>query len=835
MKINIINFDDVKDISIQDYFSNESFAEDMFNIKYSLKKQDGNKETPAEVFLRIASGLSEMETDDNKKIKYRDIWFSLLWEGWWRPGGSIISGVGSSERVSLNNCTYLPIEGDSLDDISECRKNLMKCAALRQGLGILGDPLRPRGSIVNNSAKYSTGSIPWLDDLVAIGKKVGQMGRMPALLAALGIHHPDIEEFISCKDDLEFMNNANLSVQISDAFMDAVEKDEEWELKFDIKPSGEKIVKTINARKLFTKIAEHAKKSAEPGVQYIDSMRKGSMVQCIANATGDDTYRIEGTNACSEKPLAKYSVCNLASINMEMFSINEEDYKNELENIIPPLVRLSDNVVSYELYNNLSPVKKQAYMVEQLREIGLGITNLHGWLLKQNIAYDSDEAIERTEKFFKYYSYIVFKTSIELGKEKGNAPGFDLVKDKNEFMNSIYFKNIVNEFYNGDITKVTNMRNMAHMSIAPTGSLSNSFPHPCISSGVEPVIGLYYWRKTRAINENSSYTYYFVIPNRLKEFILNKMDKDTDDYKQLLEFPGSLQDDKGEIGKSLIKIINKYIEKDFFKPAHEIDYLKKIKLISRLYNWLDSAISCTYNLAEFATVKDIETIYMESYKQGCRAVSVYVDKCREGILIFENPNIEKIKKQNNIICNERPKYIVYNCAPKRPNEVLCNIHQVSIKGTIWIVLVGLMNDLPFEIFCGQTEDLYIPKTCKNGKITKQSKGKYSLEVTIRKSIVEYKNLAHVLMTNNERALTRLLSLNLRHGVPLQFIVDQLKKSNGDITAFATAISRVLSIYIKDIDYLYKDGEKICPMCGKETMIFRGGCIECIECKYSKCG
>jgi len=1167
-KFKMINFNDVKDITTEEYFSQESFAADMFNAKYSLEKTEGTKETPAEVFLRIASGLSEMETDENNKIKYRDIWFSLLWEGWWRPGGSIISGVGNPSRISLNNCTTISLNGDSLEDINECDYNVMKCAAFRQGLGVDVSKLRPRGAKINNAAVESTGIVPWVGKIVDNGKYVGQSGRMPALLISLKVDHPDIEEFITAKTEQGVIENANISVQITNDFMKAVENDDDWGLRFDFdKDTNYKsIIKIVKAKELFHLIAKTAHACGEPGFQAIDLMKEGSMVQCVANAAQDNRYEIVSTNACcitkdtdiflntgikkvgdilnkkkftcitdegktivdkiepqgkkkiyklkteegvslnctidhkikkfngklvesgnlkkgdllaipnndfilnrvdkdkydfgflfgsliskgsttktrkavgfsinkeklelysylkklfkvffdynitkdttihkhviivkffnkyiydvlesydlildsmnkryipqtiydnkskmigflngvfkntykiyrnkhrhsfiticlssiklikqlqkillyfgirsvisidntriklsieegefvnfnkiikgisevkkiiakdntidskkyltfdsltykgienvydlinstnktftanglvisnSEKPLPPYGVCNLASINMEMFSTNEKEYKKELENIIPHLVRLSDNVVTYELKNKLSPIEKQAFMVKNLREIGMGITNLHGWLLKQDTAYDSDEAIEKTENFFKYYAYIVFKSSMELGKEKGNAPAFDLVEDKTEFMNSIYFKNIVNEFFNGDVINITNMRNMAHMSIAPTGSLSNSFPTPCISSGVEPVIGLYYWRKTRAINTDVSYTYYFVIPNRLKDFILNKMDKNTDDYKQLDKFPGSLQDDDGKIGKSLIKIISKYLEDGFFKPAHEINYLKKIKLMSKLYNWVDAAISCTYNLSSFATVKDVETIYMEAYKQGVRAVSVYVDGCRSGILIFESPVEDRNKAiAKDFFCAERPDRILLNCAPKRPKEIECNIHQVSIKGEVWTVLVGLLNGLPFEIFCGQAEELYIPKNCKQGKIIKQGKSKYSLEVMIRKSMIEYKNLAYVLMTNNERALTRLLSLNLRHGIPLQFIVDQLKKSNGDITAFATAISRVLSIYIKEINYLYKKGEKTCPVCGKETMMFRGGCMECIECKYSKCG
>ena len=181
-------------------------------------------------------------------------------------------------------------------------------------------------------------------------------------------------------------------------------------------------------------------------------------------------YFVEGVLVKnSEKPLSAYNICNLLSMNMEMFSINESEYKKELETIVPYLVRLSDNVIEYELQNNLSPVEEQKLILSKTREIGMGITNLHGWLLKNNIQYDSDEAIEKSENFMKWYSYYVFMASVYLGKEKGNAPAFDELKDVSDLMESTYFKNIVNKFFDGDPTKIKSMRNMAHVSIAPTG------------------------------------------------------------------------------------------------------------------------------------------------------------------------------------------------------------------------------------------------------------------------------------------------------------------------------------------------------------------------------
>lgn len=806
-------FEDVRHISSKEYLNGEDYAADTFTEKYCHKKENDSIETPAEVFWRVVSGLCEPE--------YREKIFSLLWEGWFRPGGSILQGVHSPNKVSLANCCTLPLEGDSLEDISKCDYTVMKCAAFRQGIGVDFSNLRPSNSLINNAAQQSTGVIPWIKKIVSNGEVVGQLGRKPALLASLKDRHPDIFEFVVSKTEKGQIEDANISVQLSDSFMEAVKNNEEWELRFDFDNGYESVVKRVDANELFDLIAETAHKTAEPGVQYIDQLRAGSMVHQIYKAIGDERYKIISSNACSEKMLPPFGICNLSSINMEMFDI--DNYEEQLDEVVPLMVRMADNVVTYELDNNLSPLPKQKWILEQTREIGCGITNIHGWLLKQGLSYDSDEAIDKVEKFWKSYAYKVFKASVDIGKEKGNAPAYTIV-DKAELMGSIYFRNIVNEFYNGDYN-IKSMRNMAHLSVAPSGSISSTFPKPCVSSGIEPIIAPYYWRKTR-IKDRNKYQYYFIIPNRIREYLLSILDKDSEDYEKLNEFSGSVLDEDGSIGKGFINIINSNLPKGFFKPAHEIDPFQKIKLLSKIYQFLDASVSCTFNLPPNTTAEDVKNIYLKTYEAGGRAVSVYVDGSRENILLTEFPE----EKQDSICEENRPISITYNCAPKRPDVLPCNIHQISVKGNKWVVLVGLLDDKPFELFCGPSEDIYLPQKCREGKITKKGGGKYALKVKIRNSYVTYDDIANLLMESTERCITRMLSTGLRHGVYPQFIVDQMKKSSGDITDFATAISRVLSKYV--IDYVMKDN--VCPKCGEASLTLVEGCLKCMDCNYTRC-
>lgn len=821
--IDDVTYEQVKDITTEEYFKNNEFAVDMFLNKYSHEKEEG-KENPSQAFKRVCDGLAQFEENP---LYYSDKWFSLLYNDWFRPGGSILSGIDSGRKESLMNCTTIPIEGDTLEDISKAEYVLRKCAAYRQGMGIDFSPLRPRNALLGNSAEISEGIVNWAKGFDTAAERVGQRGRKPALLESLIIHHPDIEEFIVSKTKRGEIENANISVQVTNDFIDCLNNDKPWKLKFITE--RETIEKEIDPNYLMQLIADTAAQSAEPGVQFIDLMRSGSMVNVIYEVTGDDRFKIISTNACSEKSLPKYGICNLGSINMETFSTDSEQYEKQLEHIAPLIVRIQDNVVEYELYYDKSPIEEQKWILEQTREIGLGLTNLHGWLLKQDLQYDSDEAIEKVEEFYKRYVYHIFCASMELGKEKGNAPGFDKVTPKDLYENSSYFHNVVNEFFNGDYNKITHLRNLAHISLAPTGSLSNSFSVPCISSGIEPIISPWYWRRTRAMSKGV-YDYYFVIPNRVKEYILSYIPKDSEDYEEINSFSGSVLDNDGKIGKKLIGIVNNYISESFFKPAHEVDPYKKIELLSRLYKWTDAAISCTFNLPVYATGQDIKNIYLTAFEKGVRAVSVYREGSREGILIFEDPITHKNKyEKENTLCNERPEDITYHCAPKRPTDLHCDIHHCSVKGEKWLVIVGLLNGKPYELFAGEKEDLHLPQSVREGTIKKNGGGKYALNFYTRKNEVEYKDIADTLMSSEQKALTRMISLSLRHGTPVEFLTDQLKKAKGDITDFASVVSRVLSKYESES---LLEGEK-CPSCG-EIMIKHEGCIMCMSCGYSRC-
>lgn len=370
-------------------------------------------------------------------------------------------------------------------------------------------------------------------------------------------------------------------------------------------------------------------------------------------------------------------------------------------------------------------------------------------------------------------------------------------------------------------------------------SISMTFPN-FLSTGIEPLMGYAYWRKTRALKGNREYSYFFVLPNTIKKLLLEKLTKGTEDYEFINNLSASIEDSDGKIGNRVIDILKNNINVDLLKPSHEIDPFAKVKLMAAAQKWITAAISVTFNVANDFTVEDTERLYMEAWENGLKSITIYRDGSREGIYIFEDPVTynKKIKSlydgSSAFDIDIRPKEIIYNSAPKRPNELPCDIHFTSIKGVQWIVLVGLLNSNPFEIFCGKNEDLSIHKSCKNGVIIKEKSGKYMLKIENDTVKFQFSNIADVLMTDNEKSITRTISLALRHGVPSQYIVQQLKKSGGDITAFSVAISRILSKYIGT--YSLKEGEKLCPDCGNNSLVFSDGCISCGTdgCFYNRC-
>jgi len=431
------------------------------------------------------------------------------------------------------------------------------------------------------------------------------------------------------------------------------------------------------------------------------------------------------------------------------------------------------------LDKTIMPITECQLALELTRKIGIGIMGLHDLLIQLGIVYDSEEGRNCAKDVMSFIERIAIEKSIELGESEGVYKGYKQGCPKR--------------------------RNANLTTIAPTGSLS--MIADC-SSGIEPYYSVITIKnvldgeKLVLINKWFEKTLLKLKPEQEAKDIINKVK---------------------EAGTINIKEVPEGL-KLLFKGANEISPTGHVLMQAALQTYVDSSISKTINLPSTATIEDVKKIYNLAYKNGCKGITVYRDGSRDGQVLNNS-------KPSNHSVFARPENINFTFAPKRPKELPAELYHCNIKGVPWVVIVGLLNDKPYEVFAGELNDLYIPKNCKNGAIRKTKSGSYSLTVKVRNSEVEFKEIANTLMTPEQKALTRMISLALRHGVHYEFIVNQLKKASGDITDFASVVNRVLRTYIPQ--YVYEK-ERKCAECGNK-IVYVEGCEKCSVCGLSKCG
>lgn len=675
--------------------------------------------------------------------------------------------------------------------------------------------------------------------------------------------HPDIEEFITVKSDYTKIQNANISVHITNDFYKAVKNDKQWTLKFEIPgykkgdkvyidkysaliDSGlyykddkgyyylspkdrpyEKFEKTISAKKLFRLIAENMWKNAEPGIQNIDIAREYSNSDALYDPASPYDTRITSTNACSEQYLSRDSLCFLASIIASKFSTNPEEFDKEFSIISPSINRFLDNSISYELEHNRYATPLQKLANEQLRRTGAGVTDVGGWLFKQNLEYDSEQGSDSLELFIKTYNYYLYKSTIELGKEKGNFDAFD----KDKIKNSKFIRRMMKEFPDLDFEY---MRNVTVSSIAPTGTLTLMARIMLMAYGLEPSFGLYYWKRTRI---SGKYEYYFIVPNVVREYFKEhgvEIPINSDTIKDTWD---------GKFGKPIADFIDANKDKlnIKFKYPREIDPIKKMDLMAKVMKWVDSSISITYMLPEDTSIEKVEEFIMRGWEKGVKSIAAFPDMKMYGIISYSpfKDLAVKLKSEGMDIhpqnfsddelkeMNIEKQNVVFSSAPKRPQKLPADIYIVTVKGEKFIVAVGKLNNVPYEMFAGHLNGFNFKFKEKQGYIEKIKKGQYRLIIG---EDIEVDDFAEK-FTPIEKALFRQVSTNLRHGTPLKYIVDQLQKSSDDMFSVSAASARVLKKYIKDGEYVTG---KACPSCGSTNLIYEEGCVKCTSCSWSKC-
>lgn len=640
-------------------------------------------------------------------------------------------------------------------------------------------------------------------------------------MLSISVHHPEILTFVKIKQDKSKVTGANVSVRISDAFMQAVVDDAEYTQQWPVNVPVDqaKIVQQVKARDIWKEIIHCAWKSAEPGVLFWDTVTREGPADLY------EGFGSTSTNPCGEIPLTPYDSCRLMLLNLPKFILNpftseaRFDFERYAEQVTLAQ-RLMDDLVDLELEKVTAILNKiesdsEPEDIKQVerelwhkiydkgsrgRRTGLGVTGLGDALAMLNLQYGSSESIEATESIYRAHAVAAYSSSIQLAEERGAFAEFDWEKEKSHpYLSRVYD---ALDSYSQDQWRRTGRRNIACLTTAPVGSIS------CMTqttSGIEPAFLLSYTRRRKLTDADQGLS-------------VDMVDAQGDKWHEYTVYHHAFAQWMSVTGKSDVK------DSPYWGgTANDIDWVKAVEIQSVAQKWIDHAISKTINLPATVTEDLVSDVYLAGWKGGCKGLTVYRDGCRTGVLVAtEAAPVE-----------DEPKFGVHQ-APKRPKELPCQIFQERIDGQPWVILVGMLDNRPFEIFGGHAQQMILSKDHTHGVIRKRagSPAKYDLTCDDNLSV---RDIAETFANPNHSALTRMLSLSLRHGTPIQFVVEQLQRDRAaTLSSFSRVIARVLKRYIKDGTQV--SGSKKCPSCeAVDSLKYQEGCVSCTVCGFSKCG
>ena len=562
------------------YYGENDLAVDVLRSKYLAPGEVG----PLHIWDRIARAMASVEKD---KEYWYDRFFSLLMDFKFIPGGRVMHGAGRDEaqrKPTLSNCYVIPIEEDSLEGIYRCLSESAMVYRTGGGVGTDLSILRPQGAPVNATVDASPGCTAFMNLLSESTNAVSQAGRRGALMLTLRVDHPDIESFITIKNDANRtkVQYANISVLITHEFMQAVLADSDFDLRFE-----GTVYRTVRARELWNTIITNAHASAEPGIIFWDTMREYHNVE-YANP-------LTSTNPCGEQPLASYTACNLGNLNLMKFVGDDGVFDHDaLAEATRVATRFLDNVIEYNMDNHALPKIRDA--VSSDRRVGLGITGMADALVLMKQAYDSEEALESIEEIMQTICHNAYETSIDLAEEKGAFSLFDWKGiSKSKFVQGLP-KKLQKRI------KEKGLRNCTLITMPPVGTGSIVAQ---TSSGIEPIFCTSYKRRVKQ-HDGETFREYKVYHPLVKEVFGG--DEDLPDY---------------------------------VRTAHQIDPYFRVRMQGVIQKYTDSSISSTINLPEDIDVETVADIYITAYKEGLKGVTVHREGSREGILQTEGQDDKK--------------------------------------------------------------------------------------------------------------------------------------------------------------------------------------------------
>ncbi|MBP7498121.1 MAG: adenosylcobalamin-dependent ribonucleoside-diphosphate reductase, partial [Bacteroidales bacterium] len=805
----------------KEYFKGDIMAANVWINKYAIKDSHNNiyEKSPDDMHRRLAKEIHRIEKKYPNPMSEEEIYLLLKEFKYIIPQGGPMSGIGNDFQVaSLSNCFVIGINGsaDSYGAIIRIDEEQVQLMKRRGGVGHDLSHIRPGGSPVKNSALTSTGIVPFMERYSNSTREVAQDGRRGALMLSISIKHPDAEDFIDAKLQAGKVTGANVSVKITDDFMQAVVNNEEkYTQQYPIDSNAPKFNKTINPKQLWNKIIHNAWQSAEPGVLFWDTIIRES----IPDSYADLGFKTICTNPCGEIPLCAYDSCRLLAINLYSYVENpfteNSSFNSELfAKHVYSAVRIMDDIIDLELEKidmildkiQSDPEEKEIKNVEiqlwnkikekcvQGRRTGIGITAEGDMLAALGSRYGSDEAIDFSVEVHKTLAIEAYSASTCLAKERGAFQIFDYKKEaKNPFI--LRLKEASPELYEN--MKKYGRRNIALLTIAPTGTTSLMSQ---TTSGIEPVFMPAYKRR-RKVNPND------------KNVKISFVDEVGDNWEEFNVFHHKFIDWLRINGYNTEEVYNldqaaldELIQKSpYYKAtANDVDWLAKVKMQGAIQKWVDHSISVTVNIPNSATEELVADIYKTAWQSGCKGITVYRDGSRSGVLVSNKKDKDKDKEV--AFCETN--------APKRPKKLEADVIRFQNDYEKWVAFVGLLDGKPYEIFTGKADEVIVPVYVNKGWIIKvrtdEGTTRYDFEFKDKAGYLVIMQGLSRLFDKEYWNYAKLISGILRHGMPLNFVVNVVENLNVEsksINNWKAGVERALKKFIPDGT---KAADKTCP-------------------------
>lgn len=746
-------------MTVQEWLGTENqLGQDIWERKYRYEN-----ETFDEWINRVSGGNPEIAN----LIKEKKFLF----------GGRILANRGlenKGRKISLSNCYVIEPPEDNIESIFDCAKKLARTYSYGGGCGVDISKLSPRGAKVNNAAKETTGSVSFMDLYSMVTGLIGQAGRRGALMLSLSCEHPDLEEFIGIKSDLDRVTKANISIRITDKFMAAVKNKTPFTLSFTRLETGETITKEIDAYEMFHKMCEMNWDYAEPGMLFWDRINNWNLLSC------DDEFEYAGTNPCAEEPLPAGGSCLLGSINLAEFACDTgfdfENFKHCVKSSVIALNEVLDEGLP------LHPLKEQRESVYDWRQIGLGIFGLADLLIKLGIKYGSPEAIDLCDMIGHTMADMAIKTSAVLAKKYGVYPKY---KPEAVEQSAFYSKNALGE--TKELVESFGLRNSQLLTIAPTGSLSTMLG---VSGGIEPIFANYYTRKTESLKGHDEY--YKVYTPIVKEYM------DKHGLKDDSELP------------------------DYFVTAQTLDYKNRIYMQSVWQSHIDASISSTVNVPNDFTVEQVEGLYMTAWDAGLKGVTIFRDGCKRAGILTIKENVEDIV--------EKPHRL------ERGMIIKADDNCIGKKRTLRTGCGTLHCEAFFDPDNGQLLETYFSKGSSGGCNNFMIGLSRMISLAARGGIDVYSIVdqlkssgtcpSYAVRTATKHDTSKGSSCPVAIGNALLEMYEEMM----DEVGFSDVEEKELEVITPKIVPVSKAK---CPQCGGE-LVFEGGCNTCKNCGWSKC-